>query len=374
MLAAAVVVACSADITGGESQPPGPEITRAEPEGDERNFALGFSNMPSERTTDSYIRGFANTAQYGELALIHRAPPWDEFFPNRQVSQDTVETTQLETALLDQYDHLDLVYAIDPTDPVVERARAGGLPSSVSPGEGFRNPEVRNAFVAYTRYVVTNYEPEYLVLGVEVNMLRDRSPEQFEAFVSLYEEAYENAKAADPDIQVFPTFQLDDLQGNLGRVHPPQWEALEPFSDMMDVLAVSTYPYLANILDATEIGEDYFAQLPERFDGPVMVLDTAYPSAPVSGQSLLGSPEDQQRYVELLLNAAEEHGFAAVVWRAAFDPSYGREGNLAAFADVGLRESDGSNKPAWTVWEQWARRPYEEATPAPADDTDAPMR
>lgn len=122
MLAAVVLVACTDDIAGGDNAP-GPEIERAEPEGEPRSVALGFANMPPERTTESYIRTFATAAQYGELVLIQRTPPWEEFFPNQQVSQDTVDTTHLETELLEQYDDLDLVYAIDPTDPVVERSR-----------------------------------------------------------------------------------------------------------------------------------------------------------------------------------------------------------------------------------------------------------
>lgn len=341
---------------------PGPEITRPTAVGDERSLALGFSTMPAQRTADSYVEAFATAAQYGDVVMIQRAPPWEEFFPNKQISDNTVETTRLEVALLEQYEHLELIYAIDPTDPVVQRSRLANLPSGVSHAEGFKNEDIRRSFLAYTRYVVRNYEPDYLVLGVEVNMLRDRSPEQFEAFVSLYEEAYASAKEADPEIKVFPTFQLEDLEGNLGFVHPPRWEALDSFSGMMDVLAISTYPYLTDLRAGNDLRPDYYAQLRERFAGEIMVVDAAYPSAPLDGYPALGTEEDQRDYLTRLIEDASEHGFSALIWHAVRDPSFAGEGALSAFADIGLRHSDGANKRAWEVWETWVRRPY---VPAP---------
>lgn len=344
---------------GDSEKSPGPTIVRPVPAGEPRMLAIGFSTLPAEDTTESYIQAFATAAQYGDIVLIQRAPPWEDFFPNRQPSSETLETTQLETSLLEQYEHLKLIYAIDPTDPAVQRARPVDLPPAVSQQEGFLNEDLRTAFVAYVRYVVKNYEPDYLALGVEVNMLRRRSPEQFEAFVSLYTEAYANAKDANPGTKVFPTFQLEDLEGSLGDVHPPEWEALDPFIGMMDALAISTYPYLGEIRTAADLRPDYYAQLRARFAGEILVVESGYASAPVEGERLVGTEADQEAFLRRLLGDAEENGFSAVIWRAALNPTFAGQGAAAAFKDIGLRQGDGGNKAGWATWEEWARRPLQ---------------
>lgn len=337
--------------------PVGPTIVRPEPAGEPRSILLGFSTLPPEITTEAYIRTFAAAAQYGDVVLIQRTPPWEDFFPGRAVSAQTEETTRLERALLDQYDHLVLYYAIDPTDALAERSRVADLPPSVDPKEGFRDRRIRNALVAYATYVVTNYRPQYLAIGVEINMLRDRAPEQFDAFLEAYAEAYAAAKAADPDVKVFPTFQLEDLMGNLGRIHPPQWDAIEPFRGMMDALAISTYPYLAGYESAEAIPPEYYAQLREHWEGEILIAEAGYSSAPVEGQSVVGSEADQAAFLERLLREAEEQGFSMVIYRAIFDPAFVAQGAASVFRHIGLRKADGSNKAAWALWEEWARRP-----------------
>ena len=351
------VAGCRGDDKG--QPPPGPTIVRAEPSGEPRSVAVGFSSLPPEETTESYIQAFATAAQYGDIILIQRAPPWQEFFPNRQPSSATLETTQLETSLLHEYDHLKLIYAIDPTDPSVQRSRLVDLPPGVSQDEGFLNENIRVAFVAYVRYVVKNYHPDYLVLGVEVNMLRQRSAKQYAAFLSLYEEAYANAKDAEPDIKVFPSFQLEDLEGNLGDVHPPDWGALDDFAGRMDALGISTYPYLGDIRSTQDLRADYFSQLRTRYGGEILIAESGYASAPVEGEQLVGTEADQQAFLQRLLGDAEANGFSAVIWRAALDPTFAGQGAAAAFKDIGLRRGDGGNKVGWTTWEEWSRRPLE---------------
>jgi hypothetical protein len=339
---------------------PGPTVVRPSPEGDPRHFAMGFSTMPAEETVPSYISAFATAARYGELVMIDRAPPWEEFFPNRQPSDATNSTTRLEADLLRQYDGLSLIFAIDPTDPLVQRERVANLPASVSPGEGFANVDLRNAFVAYAGYVVRNYHPKYLVLGVEINMLRNRNPDQFQQFVSLYNETYDSIKASHPDVKIFPTFQLEDLLGSLGDVHAPQWEVLDAFRGRMDVLAFSSYPYLAGIRTAAELHEDYYSQIAQQgFDGEIMLLDAGYPSAPIAGERISGTEADQDAFLQRILSDAEAAGFSGLVWRAALDPQYANAGQLAVFKSIGLRQGDGTNKQAWNTWETWSLRPYE---------------
>lgn len=358
MLAAA---ACSGSKDGGAgsggSTPIGPTVVRPEPAGEPRTVRLGFSTLPPERTTDAYVDAFATAAQYADVVLIQRTPPWEDFLPGGQPSRATTDTTYTETKLLHQYSNLKLIYGIDPTDGVVQRSRIANLPPGIDPQEGFANPDLRNAFIAYATYVAKNYAPDYLALGVEINMLYERSPKQFEAFVSLYREAYTVAKAANPKMKIFPTFQLEDLEGRFGTIHPPHWEVLDQFRGYMDVLAISTYPYLGETRSTADIRDDYYSQLRTHWPGEILISESGYASQPVEGEQNIGTEEDQQAFLVRLLNDAEANGFSAVVWFAALDPSFATSGTAAVFKDIGLRKSDGSNKLAWSTWEEWARRP-----------------
>jgi hypothetical protein len=337
---------------------------RPDPEGEPRSVRLGLGNIPTERTAEAYVSALATAAQYADIVLVQRAPPWRDFMPGGQISDETANTTHTELALLGQYRGLSLFYGIDPTDGMVRRSRLANPPPEVDQQVGFLDTRLKNAFVAYAAYVAKNYRPDYLALGVEINMLYERSRTQFDAFVEAYREAYRVAKAASPQTLVFPTFQLEDLEGSLDTPHSPHWEVLDVFRGSMDALAVSTYPYLGGLRKAADIRPDYFAQLTELWDGPVLIAETGYTSAPVEGSPNVGTEEDQQAYLQRLLRDAEENNFEAVVWLAARDPAFASEGGSAVLRDIGLRKSDGSNKLAWTTWEEWARRPLAPASKA----------
>ena len=340
---------------GGETGP-GPAVTRAQPSGDPRTVRLGFSSLPPERTSDSYIRAFSTAAQYADAILVQRTPPWEDFMPGGSVSKQTADSTRLETALVKQYG-LTLVYAIDPTDGVVQRSRLANLPPSVDPQAGFKDPNVREAFVAYAAYVAKNYQPAYMALGVEVNMTYERAPEQFDAYLSAYAEAYDVVKGNSPKTKVFPTFQLEDLEGAFGDVHPPRWDLLQKFTGRMDILAISTYPFLGEAKSAADIRPDYYSQLKDHWPGEIIISETGYASAPVESRVTVGTEADQQAYLDRLLGEANTLGFSLVVWFAALDPSFASSGATSVFKDIGLRKSDGSNKLAWSTWEAWAARP-----------------
>lgn len=351
----------SASACGGGSSDskvgPGPAIQRPSESGEPRTVRIGFSTLPAERTSDAYLGTFATAAQYGDAILIQRTPPWEDFLPGGSVSNATNDTTRLETALLDQYSGLTRFYAIDPTDGVVQRSRLANLPANISPDQGFLDPRLREAFIAYTTHVVKNYKPDYLAIGVEINMLYERNPRQFDAFVSLYQEAYDAAKHNNSRTKVFPTFQLEDLEGNFGDIHPPHWEVIDRFRGKMDVLAISTYPFLSGLRSAAEIRPDYYSQLKKHWDGEIVISETGHASAPVEGHVNVGTEEDQQAYLTRLFQESESNGFSMVIWFAALDPSFASGGASAVFKDIGLRRSDGANKLAWSTWEEWARRP-----------------
>ena len=341
---------------------PGPEVTRPASQGPARELRLGLGAQPAEETREVYVDTFATAARHAELVSIARVPPWEEFFPGAEVSEETHALMRLERDLVRQYG-LSLLFAIDPTDGAVQRGRIAGLPEGLQPEEGFLREDVKEALVAYAIYVATNYEPDYLAVGVEINMLRARSPGQFRAFLEAYVRVYDAVKSIRPQTKVFPTFQLEDLLGRLTQEHPPQWEAIDAFGGRIDALAISTYPYLSSTIRLVrEIPEDYYSQLRARFAGEILISEAGYASATIEGHSWVGSEREQEQFLRRLLADAEANRFSTVVWVAERDPTQSRQGGAAVLNDVGLRLSDGADKLAWAVWTEWALRPL----PAPA--------
>ena len=357
LIVAALIAAACAGSGEPEAPAPGPEVSRPESQGAPRALRLGLGAQPAEETRAAYVNAFAGAGRHAELVSIARVPPWEEFLPGAEVSEETHALMRLERGLARQYG-LALLFAIDPTDGAVQRTRIAGLPDALHPEQGFLREDVREALVAYAIYVVTNYEPEYLAVGVEINMLRARSPEQFEGFLDAYVRVYDAVKGIRPATRVFPTFQLEDLLGRLTQEHEPQWEALEAFGARLDVLAVSTYPYLASSIRLVrEIPADYYSQLRTRFAGEILVSEAGYASAGIEGHSWVGSEREQEQFLRRLLEDAEANAFSAVVWVAERDPARSRQGGAAVLNDVGLRASDGTAKLAWAVWREWAQRP-----------------
>lgn len=355
IVAALLVAACIG--TEETEDLPGPDVTRPESQGPTRELRLGLGVQPWEDTPSAHINTFATAAQHADLVSIARVPPWEDFFPGAEVSEETHALMRLERDLLRQYD-LSLLFAIDPTDGAVQRTRVAGLPEGGDAEGGFLREDVQEALVAYAIYIATNYEPEYLAVGVEINMLRARAPGQFVGFLKAYAKVYDAVKSIRPETKVFPTFQLEDLLGRLTQEHLPQWGAIDAFQGRIDALAFSTYPYLSSSIRLVrEIPENYYTQLRERFTGEILISEAGYASATIEGHSWVGSEREQEEFLTLLLEHAEANGFSAVVWGAERDPAQSRQGGAAVLNDVGLRYSDGSDKLGWAVWQEWARRP-----------------
>jgi hypothetical protein len=338
------------------------------PLGEPRSFQMGISSLPPELTETSYERTFALAASAGDMILIQRVLPWKEMLSGH-LSDDTVKSTRRETELARQYG-LRLFIAIDPTDPAQGRAQLAGLPSELR-GAGFGDDNVQRAFLAYARYVATNYQPDYLALGVEINSYQRANPKDFERFVQLYHEAYLAVKEISPNTLVFPTFQLEELQGLLptDNPQPAQWFLINRFEPDLDLLAVSTYPTTAyGGLD--QLPESYLAQLSSYTHRPIAIAGTGYPST-ATGPNATASEQDPADYLRRILDSAQQLSMPFVVWFVGQDPTFTSAPPLDRLQSMGLLAQDGSPKQAWQVWQTTARRPLvaPAGTPTPAPAT-----
>ncbi|MBI4884104.1 MAG: hypothetical protein HY826_08625 [Actinobacteria bacterium] len=233
-----------------------------------------------------------------------------------------------------------------------------GLPTGWE--ASFANPDVRSAYRNYALWVVQSFAPRYLGLGSEINTYMDAHPDDAPNFVSLYHEIYALVKAQSPATQVFVSFQWDDLnnmfpqpeEGDRQRL-VTNWEQVEIFEPNLDLWVISTYPYLA-FDDGVDIPADYYAPLLTRTDRPLAIAEGGFSTQPVgSGHS---TAEGQVAY----LNAIHSQvGSRLAFWVNTLLNDFSADllaenaSSLGVFAHTGLRDSDGSAKPALAVWDSF---------------------
>jgi hypothetical protein len=313
---------------------------------------MGLSSLPPQLTNESYAATFQLIGSAGDVVLIQRTPPWSELLGGN-VSPETDAATKREVQLAKQ-NGLDIFVAIDPTDPASGRAELAGLPDDLS-GARFGDERVQNALLTYARYVATSYRPKYLAFGVEINSYQREQPEDFEKFVLLYHQAYDVVKDISPQTKVFPTFQLEDMQGYLPltQPQPQQWFLLNRFGNDLDILAVSSYP--RSVFHSVDnLPLDYFTQL-EQFGKPIAIVSAGYPSAPEPDE---GTEALQATFLIRMLDYAQKLSMSLVVWFVSQDPTFTGSAPYDRLQYLGLRRQDGTPKQAWDIWGLVARRPF----------------
>ena len=243
--------------------------------GPARPYALGFTATPATLTPDAYVDVFDAAARSADLIMLQRPVAWAEVAPGGAVQPETRATIAWERQLLEERG-LDLLFAIDPWE-VADRGRLAGE----APGDGFGDAAVSDAYVAYAEFVVREYRPRWLALAVDLDAVARARPDDLDAIEAAYRRAYAAVKAIAPETQVFATFQLEDMQGLVPwSNHLPQWSLVLRFQDVLDLLAVSSYPSLIFPF-ASDIPDSYYSRL-ETFQKPIALVPGGYASAPAS--------------------------------------------------------------------------------------------
>jgi hypothetical protein len=341
---------------------PTPESSRF----DAQNTAYGFFPSPPEVTLESVMSHFHSISEHADFVLFQHTVPWQDF--QTDVEAETQSRTDIRNQMvLARQNGLDAIYIVDPLNGM-NRREFMGLP----PGweASFGNPDVRTAFTNYTLWIVREFRPRYLGLASEINTYLDAHPEDVSNFHSLYQSVYAQVKAEASDTLIFVTFQWEDLNNIWefaaeGRqAYQTNWDQVEAFEPNLDVWVISSYPFAA-FPSGADIPDDYYTPLLSRTDKPLAVAEGGFTSQP--NPPFPGTPDDQLAYLNAIHNQIGGNRLVFWVYLLLNDfnfDSYAsmmRENGLSdeniqtlgMFASVGLREFDGTPKPALQVWDSF---------------------
>lgn len=347
----------------GESSPVTPFPTRENPASASGRTIYGFFPSPPKATLTSVVGHFKDLSQYADFVLFQHNIPWEEFVDSAEgAGKSRTDIANQET--LARQNGLDSIYVVDALNGL-NRREFRGLPSSWE--ASFANPQVRAAFTNYTLWVVRTFHPHYLGLASEINTYMDAYPEDAVYFINLYHEVYGKIKLEAPNTQVFVTFQWDDLNNMWAQPeegdrqkYDINWEQVEAFEPNLDLWVISSYPYFV-FPSGSDIPADYYSCLLAQTSKQVAVAEGGWSSRDLG--TIHATPEDQVAY----LNAIHDQlGERLAFWvylilndidMASYSGNFSQQGvndtdinTLSMFQTIGLREVDGTPKPALEVW------------------------
>ena len=351
-----------------------PESAAVDLRAESRPFAMGFSRWPPDATIEAIAAMNAFLAEHADLTLLHfdNGVPWPEALANEPFS-DFVQADWESNKAAVPPDHR-LFVAITPLN--MDRdgmAPYRGDQDNQPLPEAWRSlaldhPDVLQAYPTYARRVVEFFDPDYLAIGIEVNLALLKDPQLWEAYLVLHRSTYAGLKAAYPDLPILASVSLPHLRGEQDDADPQaQQSAVAELIPYLDVLGLSVYPYSWAYDGDGAPPEDYFD--PALAMGkPVAVTETGMPTQDFTAFLIpyRFEVEHQTNYIDFLLRQAAEHEFVFVVNWANIDfdrllddlPILLRD--LARFwAYTGLQTSDGCDKPALSIWDAYLDLPLE---------------
>jgi hypothetical protein len=292
-------------------------------------FDTGVSLSPKSYEATDFNAFFQKAKQAGNI--ISWAGDWDSLGAPDKAPEVIAELASI-------YDYVPLIEAQFFTQSSGQLLR----PLNDTIKQNYKNSAIQFA---------NKYKPKYLAFGIEVNILYDKSPADFEDFVEFYGEVCDAVKGVSQNTSVFTVFQLEKMKGLNGGLFggennfsKAQWFLLERFPKS-DIIAFTTYPSLI-FKNCSEIPPDYYSEISAYTTKPIAFTEMGWHTAPTP-LGWEGNEETQRDFVRLFFNYTESLNKEIVVWSFLYDQNV-----TAPFNSMGFFGTDGNPKLAWNTWTQ----------------------
>ncbi len=313
-----------------------------------RSQSLGFSSISNYTSQEDTFASLEIARNNSDYILVVSRVNWLVYFNGWENKSDPEFEKLVMWKAIANYYGLDLYVAID----VLESGDRKLIDQSIPWDKSFANPNVRAAVKSYAKKVVTEINPPYLTVGMEINTYAGANPEDYENFVTLFDETYLFVKML--NVKIGPTLQYEELT-DCGTDIENQYDLIDDFY-MADFIGLSSYARFC-FNSFSEIPEDYYSRIRQHTQKSLIIGESGWPT----NSTLFPSTElDQKLFLNFLLLETNKLNMDLVIWwfmHDCYDPvclvSYDPN---QFFISSGLIESSGQPKESWAVWREYYRR------------------
>jgi hypothetical protein len=321
---------------------------------------MGFSVVPPKPDVKIAVQSLEIWTKRADAAIMHLDVPWALLLAGTS-PEDALRRDGVDLERYYRSKNLKLVVTIDVTNGL---GRETESPALVAARRSITEPAVQRLYRDYVRALVQMLRPDYLGLAAETNMIRVMAPRPvYNAVVKMANDAAAEIRRSRPAsaLPLYASVQVETAWGKLP--HGPYVGIDQDLRDFpfMNVLALSSYPYLGGFTDPDQIPLDYYTRVRGIRSLPVMVVEGGWPSTSVRGV-FSSSPEVQARYIARQSKLLDEANAIAAFQLMFTDVDVGSfpkpvPAILPLFATLGLVDTGLRSKPALATWDKiFARR------------------
>lgn len=326
-----------------------------------RSYFMGFSVIPPRPDVRLAVRAMEVWTMRADAAIMHLDVPWAALLAG-QTAEDALRKDGVDLERFYRSKRLRLAVTIDVTNGL---ARESESPALVAAHRSITEPAVQRLYRDYVRALVAMLHPDYLGLAAETNLIRAAAPRSvYDAVVRMTNDAATDIRRtrSAAALPLYVSVQVETAWGRLGQ----KGDFVGIAQDLRDfpfvnVLGLSSYPYLGGFKDPDEIPLDYYARVRGTRAMPVMVVEGGWPSASARG-AFSSTPQLQAKYIARQSQLLGEAGAIGVFQLSFTDLDLSSFPKpvptiLPLFATLGLVDVNLRPKPALTVWDRiFARR------------------
>ncbi len=226
----------------------------------------------------------------------------------------------------------------------------------------FDDVDIRNGYFKHIDYLANQFNPDYLVISIEFNELRLRTPDQWTSYKNLINEVKSRIRQLHPEIKIAESISLHNLFEP--EVSNPQTyiDDIMNHANQNDFVAISFYPFLKGLSSKPQI-QEAFDFLYENTTLPIAFVETAQLAEnlviPNLNVSIDGDENSQLAYLETLIENADDQDFEFIIWWAhrdfdalweTFPVEVKDLGQI--WRDTGLLSETGAERPSFTLWSE----------------------
>ncbi|WP_430824371.1 glycosyl hydrolase 53 family protein [Carboxylicivirga sp. N1Y90] len=328
---------------------------------DQRDFHMGFTTWPYGPELADVVDTYNFIESNADIYAHHldNKIPWKAWINDTAIPDEFVNDINYRIANKIESNKLLLSISLLNTDrDDLLEDYDGSRPTYTA----LNDKQIEDAYFKHVDFLISRFQPDYVVLAIEVNELMIKPENKWDEYVLLMNKVRTRIKNKYPNIPQSESITLHNWF-NPNVSNPEEFIAkITQFVNNLDFVCISYYPYFKEQHTRADF-QEAFDFLHEQTQKPIAFVETANLAEDLYIDALnvdiKSNTCEQSAYLNTLLQNAQNHNYEFIIWWAHRDydalwetfPDEVKDiGKI--WKDTGLLDENGNERPAYHLWKK----------------------